>query len=196
MAANGYTGGYADDERLQAARTDALALRPAEARRPQAVAWRVDDAHFRRAAAESYVQAGELYAAGRAGEGDLCITRGDGYAQVALLYAHANAAGVTPKLTVPPAEHDPEADPPSRARLGAKLLDAQRRGGRLVQPTVSSSAAADSSCNGLYYIAWGHALLAADSFAAGDDALGWYHIHEGQQYLIDWEACELAATLP
>jgi hypothetical protein len=182
---------------MEGARADALARRPAGLRRPQAVAWRVDDAHFRRAAIESYAQAGELYAAGRAGEGDLCISRGDGYAQIALLYAHANAGGVTPKLASPPSEHDPQADPPSRARLGAKLLDAQRRGGHQLQPPVSPPAAADSSgCNGLYYIAWGHALLAADSFAAGDDSLGWYHIHEGQQYLIDWEACELAATLP
>ena len=63
----------------------------------------------------------QFYQAGKSRLGDYCIARGNACARLASLCASAASAGVAPLLAEEPADHDPEADPPSHARLEAKL---------------------------------------------------------------------------
>lgn len=184
--------------RARKAREAALTYRPSDGPLPASVAWQFDCEIYWVAALQYFELAKQFYQAGNSRQGDYCIARGNAYARLASLCASAASAGVAPLLAKEPADHDPEADPPSHARLEAKLDAVRRLHDPLAPPlpTVPAEAANAPQCNGLYYIAWGHALQAAESYADGDQELGAYHIHEGQQYLIDWEACELIATLP
>ena len=180
------------------ARQAALTYRPADSPLPVSVAWQVDCEIHWVAAIQYFELAGKFYQAGNYRQGDYCIARGNAYARLASLCAYAESAGIAPLLSEEPTDHDPEADPPSHARLEAKLDAVSRMRDPLAPPLpiAPAEAANAAQCNGLYYIAWGHALQAAQAYADGDQELGAYHIYEGQQYLIDWEACELASTLP
>jgi hypothetical protein len=150
------------------------------------------------AALQYFQLAQKFYQAGNHTQGDYCISRGDTYMQMALLCTHTTSTSIAPLLDEEPAEHDPEADPPSRSRLEAKLVEVQRLRDPQAPPppTVSAEAANAAHCDGYYYIAWGHALQAGHAYMGGDADLGAYHVHEAQQYLLDWDLCEFIAAHP
>lgn len=188
-----------DSERkARKAREAALTYRPSDAPLPASVAWQVDCETYWLAALQYFELAKELYQAGNSKQGDYCISRGNAYVQLASRCTDAESSGVAPLLVEEPEDHDPEADPPSRARLEAKLEEVRRLRDPQAPPLpmVAVEATNATQCNGHYYIAWGHALQAANAYQHSNEELGAYHISEAQQALIDWEACELAATLP
>jgi hypothetical protein len=184
--------------RARKAREVALTYRPSDDPLPASVAWKVDCETYWVFALQYFELAEKFYQAGNSKQGDYCIARGNSYVQLASRCTYTASAGVAPLLAEEPADHDPEADPPSRARLEAKLDEIRRLRDPLAppMPTVFAEASNTPQCDGLYYIAWGHALLASHAYADDDQEMGAYHIHEAQQSLIDWEACKFAADLP